>query len=197
MELITAINSRRSIRRYTPQQISREEVRAILEAGIKAPSAKNLQPWRFVVVQGMAKEGMLQAMRSGVAEAAEQLRASGRAGHLASAEGSIRAMEQAPVTVLVLNPHGDADRLPRSWEEQLGGLPDMQSIGACIQNMLLAATALGIGSLWMCDVYFAYRALQQWLGSGELIAAAVALGIADEEPTARPRTPLDSIVEWR
>jgi nitroreductase len=73
---------------------------------------------------------------------------------------------------------------------------DTQSIGAAIQNMLLAAQAMGLGTLWMCDVCSAYQQLEEWLGeSGELVAA-VALGYADEQPAARPRRPLSEVVRW-
>ncbi len=71
---------------------------------------------------------------------------------------------------------------------------DIQSIGASIQNMLLAAQDLGIGSLWMCDVFYAYEELSAWLGAeGEMIAA-VAFGYPAETPAARPRKPLSEIV---
>ena len=56
--------------------------------------------------------------------------------------------------------------------------------------MLLAAQDLGIGSLWMCDVFYAYEELCAWLGEeGEMIAA-VALGYPAEKPAARPRKPI-------
>jgi len=71
---------------------------------------------------------------------------------------------------------------------------DIQSIGAAIQNMLLAAQELGLGSLWICDVFIAYEELCHWLGeTGELIAA-VSFGYADESPPARPRKPMREVV---
>jgi nitroreductase len=64
---------------------------------------------------------------------------------------------------------------------------DIQSIGAAIQNILLAAKDLEIGSLWICDIFFAYEELMNWLVEpGEMIAA-VALGYSAEKPDARPR----------
>ena len=50
MDAIEAILSRRSIRRYTPQPVSEETVRLLLEAAMSAPSAGNEQPWHFVVI---------------------------------------------------------------------------------------------------------------------------------------------------
>ena len=52
MDVMQAINNRRSIRRFRQDKLSRDLIYTILEAGIKAPSGKNKQPWEFVVVTG-------------------------------------------------------------------------------------------------------------------------------------------------
>ena len=81
-------------------------------------------------------------------------------------------------------------------EEKIYEVCNIQSISAAIQNMLLAAEERGIGSLWVCDIYFAYQELCEWLaGEGELIAA-LALGYPDEAPAQRPRKKLDEVVQW-
>lgn len=63
--------------------------------------------------------------------------------------------------------------------------------------MLLTATEKGIGSLWICDIYFAYAELCQWLGDDGQLIAALAFGYPDEHPKARPRKKLEDVVEWR
>ena len=65
--MIQVIDSRRSIRKFQDKPLARQDIREILQAGIKAPSAKNRQPWRYVVVQGKAKAEMLSAFRRGIA----------------------------------------------------------------------------------------------------------------------------------
>ncbi len=103
-------------------------------------------------------------------------------------------MEQAPVTVFVFNPQGLPPWQAHSTGQMFDDVVDIQSVGASIQNMLLAAQDLGIGSLWMCDVFRAYKELSAWLGEeGEMIAA-VALGYPAETPAARPRKPLLEII---
>lgn len=52
MELSEAIRKRRSVRKYTDQSVSREQIQALLEAAVLAPSGSNAQPWTFVVLQG-------------------------------------------------------------------------------------------------------------------------------------------------
>lgn len=63
--------------------------------------------------------------------------------------------------------------------------------------MTLAATELGLGSLWICDTYFAHRELNDWLDAGGELLAALAVGYADENPSARPRKSFHDVVEWR
>jgi F420 biosynthesis protein FbiB-like protein len=203
METLEAIVTRRSIRKFTDRPVAEETVNAVLAAAILAPSGKNRQPWRFVVVAGDEKRAqMIRVMRKGIADT------KARGMETGTAIMTARVMERAPVTIFVFNPEG-----VHAWtSHSLAQTPslyfratlaqtfreavDIQSIGAAIQNMLLAARAMGLGTLWMCDVWSAYQQLEEWLGeSGELIAA-VALGYPDEEPAARPRRPLSEVVRW-
>jgi len=191
MNTLDAIAARRSIRKFKDDPIPEESLRCILMAGIQAPSGKNRQPWRFVVVQGDRRTEMVRVMREGIAHAKEQGEDPG------SSEWSAGVMEQAPVTIFVINPEGSPPWLPHSIEEMFNDVVDIQSIGAAIQNMLLAAQDLGLGSLWICDVFYAYEDLMAWLGeTGELIAA-VSVGFANEQPIARSRKPMDKVVRWR
>lgn len=82
-------------------------------------------------------------------------------------------------------------------EERVYEICNIQSIGAAIQNMLLAATEKGIGSLWICDIYFAYPELCKWLDSDGQLVAAVAFGYPKEFPNERPRKKMDTVVEWK
>jgi nitroreductase len=150
MNTLDAIAARRSIRRFRDEPVSDEDLRTILAAAVQAPSGKNAQPWRFVVVQGEHRAEMVRLMRQGIA------RQEGLGRGVGSAVGSARIMEQAPVTVFVLNASGLHPWLAHSVGESFGNLVDVQSVGAAIQNMLLAAQDLGLGSLWICDVFFAY-----------------------------------------
>ena len=63
--------------------------------------------------------------------------------------------------------------------------------------MLLTATEKGIGSLWICDIYFVYAELCQWLNSEGELVAAIAFGYPDEFPEERPRKSVEDVVEWR
>lgn len=67
MNTLDTIATRRSIRKFKPDPIPDEALTAILTTGIQAPSAKNRQPWRFVVVQGDSHTEMVRVMRQGIA----------------------------------------------------------------------------------------------------------------------------------
>ena len=78
-------------------------------------------------------------------------------------------------------------------DERVAEICNAQSMGAAIENMTLAATALGLGSLWICDSFFAQHELSAWAG-GELYAV-LAVGYAAESPAARPRR--RDVISWR
>jgi nitroreductase len=190
MDTLAAIAARRSIRRYKDEPIPRDELDAILLAATQAPSGKNRQPWRFVVVQGEERKRMTALMLEGIAASKAKGMPAG------SAEWTVRVMEHAPATVFIFNPEGIQPWAPHSVGQMFDDVVDIQSIGAAIQNMLLAAQNLGLGSLWICDVFSAYEELQAWLGEkGEMIAA-VSLGYADEAPEARPRKPQSEVIRY-
>jgi nitroreductase len=190
MESLSAIEARRSVRKFKDEPIPRDKLDAILKAASLAPSGKNRQPWRFIVVGDDKRPEMIARMREGI----EASKAQGRP--MGSAERTCKVMESAPATVFVFNPDGRQPWLPHDVLQMFEDVVDIQSVGAAIQNMLLAAQDLGLGSLWICDVFSAYEELQTWLGeSGEMIAA-VSFGYAAESPDARPRKPIGDIVRY-
>lgn len=187
---LDVIAARRSIRRFMDTSIPDEVLRTILTAATQAPSGKNRQPWRFVVVQGDQRAEMVRVMRQGIARLKDE-------GHdIGSSMGSAHIMEQAPVTVFVLNPGGLHPWLTRSIDQMFTDLINIQSIGAAIQNMLLAALDLGLGSLWIGDILYAYEELRNWLGTDGQLIAAVSFGYPKESPPARPRRSVDEVARW-
>jgi len=172
-------------------------IEEILQSGILAPSSKNRQPWKFIVVTGNAKKDMLAAMGKGLMREKEFPLLPESAQYLSSAEYTLKIMEQAPVVIFIINTLGLDIYSSLKPEERIYEICNAQSIGAAIENMALTASELGLGSLWICDTYFAYKELSDWLNvEGELIAA-MTVGYAEEDPHARPRNRLEDIVEWR
>lgn len=196
--MISAIYDRRSIRKFLDKPISQEDMTEIIQSGIKAPSSKNRQPWKYIVIQGNAKEDMLKVFRQGIEreENGSALLPESKQ-HIAAAQYTVAIMAEAPTIIFVVNSLGQSILSKLTPEERVYAICNIQSIGASIQNMLLAATEKGIGSLWICDIYFAYPELCKWLGSDGQLIAAIAVGYPNEFPKERPRRKIDDIVEWR
>jgi nitroreductase len=115
METLTAIQTRRSIRKYQDRPVPDALVEKLLAAAMSAPSARNGQPWHFVVIDD----------RSILAEIARLC-------------PNAKMAEHAPLAILVA---GDLD---------LEGSPGYWVVdcAAAVQNLLLAAHALGLGAVW-------------------------------------------------
>ena len=196
--MIPEICNRRSIRKFLGMPISEEDMTDIIQSGMKAPSSKNRQPWKYILVQGNAKEEMLKVFRRGIErEENESALLPESKQHIAAAKHTVDIMAEAPVIVFVLNTLGKNILEELTPEEHVYEICNIQSISASIQNMLLTATEKGIGSLWICDIYFAYSELCEWLNSDGQLIAAIAFGYPNEFPKERPRKKLEDIVEWR
>lgn len=196
--MIDAIYHRRSTRHFIKKQIPADVLESILSAGIKAPSEKNQQPWHFVVVQGAERRNVIRCMKEGIRK--------NRAGEgifskypqfIPSAVYTTRVLEQAPCLIFALNALGYALDYEKDTAEALKESSDIQSVAAAMQNMALAATDCGVGSLWTCDIYFAYHELQDYLGVEGEPVAALALGYTDKEIPATPRKPLSDVVTYK
>jgi nitroreductase len=190
MDLEKAIVKRVSIRKWQDKPVEKEKILKVLDAGRRAPSWGNVQPWRFIVVGLDKRDEMMKAMRRGIARAKAQRE------ELGSAEWTADVMEQAPVTIFVYNPHGIHPWQKRAEGQVWMDVVNIQSIGACIENMLLAAEELGLGSLWICDVFTAYAEFAEWLGEKSQLIAAVSFGYAGESPEARARKPVEAVTRW-
>ncbi len=190
MQTMDVIRDRRSIRRFKETPVPEEEIRAILHAATLAPSGKNRQPWRFVVVQDEQRDEMVRIMRNGIeARKAEGIEPG-------SSEWTVKVMAHASVTIFVFADFPVDVNDTWNFLDVMGQSVDIQSVGAAIQTMLLAATDRGLGTLWICDVFYAYTELCAWLGEDRFMVAAVSVGYPDEEPGPRPRKPVDEVTRW-
>ena len=193
--MIEAIKNRRSIRKYKNKAVDKEQITQILQAGMLAPSSKNRQPWKFVVAMGGAKEKACHAMEEGISREKKEPFIPDSSSYISGAEHTLRIMRQAPVLIFIVNTLAASFNKALSMDERVSEICNAQSIGAAIENMTLEAAAQGLGSLWICDSFFAQKELSDWAG-GELYAI-LAVGYADEGPTVRPRKKAEDVIEWR
>ena len=156
MTLQQAIADRRSIRRFLPLDVPEDKVLRVLESARLCQSAKNRQPWRFLVVRGGRRRQLAQLMLDW-AEAHPDIPSS--SGYTA------RVIRQAPVLILVFCEKDDM------WRDA-----DYLSIGGAMEHMCLTAHAEGLGALWIRDTVYAEAALRQAADYPDMdLAGAVAL----------------------
>jgi len=197
LNVIEAIEKRRSIRKFKKKEIDKDILIGILKAGVFAPSPKNNQPWKFVVLTGESKYELVKIIKNGF----ENIKSSfgliiDEKNFLSSAQATLKIMEEAPVIILVINTENkNAER--QTPVKKFFEMANVQSIGASIENMLLAALEYGIGSLWISDIYYTVSEITKWLETEGQITAAVALGYPDENPPQVKRKEIEALVEWK
>lgn len=173
MDVLKTIASRRSIRGFLKKDVKKDIIQKIIEAGRLAPSSKNCQPWNFIVFKGKAKTEISNVIRKNFKHPAWY------SAQQSSVIKSCDIIDQAPVLILVFNtgPRSNGEKKVAKNSELIDALiAEIGSIGACIENMLLTATSLGLGSLWVGDVRNTDRAVEKYLKTDYDLIAGIALG---------------------
>ncbi len=172
MDIFELIRARRSIRSFDPSKpVSDEMLRKILEAGTWAPSAGNTQCWRFFVVRD------------------ERIKR-----RLASEAGHQPFIAEAPVVIVVT---ADLELIERSYGERGKNTYSLQDTAAAIQNMLLAITALGLGSCWVGAFLEEKAAKILELPPNLRPLAILPVGYPAEKPPAPKRKRLEEVSIYR
>ena len=143
METRENILSRRSIRNYLPTPVSKEDLQEILEAGTWAPSAVNLQPWYFVAIQSKEELAKMSEIMERVANRLEpslKARFANAPAVVDETTTFVRNLGGAPVYIL-------AFQLKPDYENKADMIN--LSIGAALENILLAAYDKGLATCWL------------------------------------------------
>lgn len=158
------IFERRSVRRYLKEVPDRNLILKILEAGIRAPSGMNNQPWRFVLIWS-------QDIKDKLAELTKYK----------------EIVKEAPMLIGVF-----LDK--RAMYHQI---KDHQSAGACIQNILLSAYALGLGTCWLGEILKNEDKVKEVLGLSKEdyeMCALISVGYSDDKSKRTSRHPLEHFI---
>ncbi|HDI00887.1 MAG TPA: nitroreductase family protein [Candidatus Bathyarchaeota archaeon] len=196
--ILRILRARRSVRALKPDPVPRELIVEVLDAARWAPSAHNAQPWRFVVI---TSDAVKQELATKMAEAWRQDLASDGVPEQQIkelTEASVRRFTSAPVLVLACLTMEGMHSYPDERRREAEHIMAVQSVAAAIQNMLLAAHALGLGACWFCAPLFCPDVVRSVLKlPGDLEPQAlIALGFPAEEPRPPPRKPLSEVVRW-
>ena len=158
------LSSRHSVRSFADRPVEPELIDRLLEAGCRAPSAHNRQPWRFVVLKSAeTKVRLAEAM--GARLEADRL-ADGDDPRAVGADvaRSRARIAGAPVAVLVCLTMEQMDVYPDEKRSQAEYLMAVQGAAMAGENLLLAAHAAGLGGSWLCAPLFAPSVVRDSLG---------------------------------
>lgn len=173
MDIFEAIKTRRSIRAFQKDKpVDEATVQKILEAGIAAPSSGNSQCGRFFVVRDV-----------------------GTKKRLALEAGHQKFIDEAPIVIVVV---ADMDVSEKSYGERGRNTYSLQDTAVAIENMLLATTALGLGSCWVGAFNEAVAAeilkLPKNMRPVAMLPIGVPVGIPHKGP---PRLAMDDVVVYK
>ncbi len=206
--MIELMRTRRSVRRFKPDALRRDQVEALVEAAITAPSASNKQPWRFFVVTDRARiEALAAAVQQRLDAIVARLDDSAAAQVRDYGRYFVRFVDApcliVPVcrTMRVLSHLLPGDAMPADWAADVDTMERhsaLVSTSLAVQNLLLAAHAMGLGASALAGPLIAAGPLQAELGipADWHIVCLVAAGHPDEEPTPPSRKPVDAVIRW-
>ncbi|MFX1510480.1 MAG: nitroreductase family protein [Promethearchaeota archaeon] len=170
MDALKAILTRKSIRAFTEQELSDDQIQTLLQAMVASPSAGNRQPWRIYVVRDTSLKKKL----------------------------AIGAYDQqfiikAPVVFVVCRV---PDESGARYKDRGRNLYSIQDTAAMTQNLLLAVHSMGLGGCWVGAFNDSAIAAAIKCPSGVLPVSIIPVGYPDELPQTRPRRSIDSVAHF-
>ena len=195
-DLTTLLRSRRSVRSYQQQPVTREQLEQILEAARWAPSPHGRQPWRFVVLTQQEPKQVLVESMGETWQRTLEMDGQGAAIVTIRREKARQRILHAPAIIIPCLYLEDLDSYPDEQRQEDEKTMAVQSIGAAIQNMLLMTYDLGLDAGWMCAPLFCPEVVCEALGLDTRLIpqALITVGYAAADPKRRERLPLSSLI---
>ena len=166
MEVFEAIRTRRSIREYLPKPIEPEKLEKVAEAFRLAPSARNLQNWKLLIVTDKELKEKLKEV----------------------SPGKTPMIAQAPALLVGVGLSGDV----MTNNHRV----DTTDVSIALSFAMLEATALGLGTCWMGYYTEPEFLAALSLPEDNTVVAIMPIGYADEAPEARPRKPAEEVISY-
>lgn len=187
MNVMDAIQSRRSIGKVKPDPVEPEVIRTLLEAASWAPNHHNTEPWRFFVMTGEGRRVLGRAYADIAIENASD-KSEAELAEL-RAKNESKAFRAPAVIAVAAIPSG-SPKVP--FVEELA------AVHAAVQNMLLAAHALGLGSIWRTGEPTYHSRMRKAFGLNEddQVVGFVYLGYPEMAERKAARTPLEQKTVW-
>ncbi|TCS96714.1 nitroreductase family protein [Hazenella coriacea] len=187
MELFEAITTRRSIGKVKEDQVPLPLIEKVLEAATWAPNHHRTEPWRFVVLQDDGRQGLGRVYAEIALEKDSMLTDEERDSIY---EKQMAKAFRAPVIIAVIVTPGDQANVIKQEEVAAGN--------AAVQNMLLAAHALGLGAIWRTGKPAYHNKMKSFFGCQEKdeIVGLIYLGYSDLKVVPPPRISFREKTIW-
>lgn len=185
MNVLEAITTRRSIKRFSDRPVSREEIETLLDVAVYAPNHHLTQPWRFYVLGPESRRAYGAALGARKAKKLEDAAA-------ASAVREKIASEHAALPAMIIVAMTQDENAEKREE-------DYAAVMMAVQNIALAAVQNGLGTHIKTGAIMDDPAARAAAGvpDGERIVAVINVGESAEVPTPRERAPAPSLTSWR
>jgi coenzyme F420-0:L-glutamate ligase / coenzyme F420-1:gamma-L-glutamate ligase len=185
--MLDAIKERRSVKTYQSRTVPHELIEEVLVAAGWAPSAHNAQPWRFIVladasVKRELAEAMAESWAADMAKDGLKIEADKR-------KVRVERFATAPVLILACLTMDSMNKFPDEKRQKSERDLAVQSLGAALQNLLLAAHAKGLGACWFSAPGFCKETVRKVLKIPDEIEpeALIAMGYPAEKPSVPPK----------
>ncbi len=204
MELLQTIEKRASVRKYLNDQVPLTDLEEMVRRAGLSPSVNNSQPWKFIAISNRSLlDQMAQAVEARLQEMMPDADSHAQSAIKTTVEYFSTFFRDAPAVIAVAMQPYEAiiDKLMNarsSGHEDINRLrsyPDIQSIGAAVQTLLLSAVDLGYGACWLSGMLVAQEKLQKLLQIADpwKLMAFVAVGKAAVMPQKRDKKALQQI----
>jgi len=201
--LLKFIETRRSVRKFKDKPVPKEDILRIIKAASMAPSGSNQQNWYFIVVTDrLIKEKLHMAVDEAVKDLLSRVDSKIARDKIVAYSKYFTFFWKAPVLICAIEkPHDSLIHrllLKHDHSSEVKSMSGIQNVAASIENMLLAAHALGYGTCWMTGPLIARKRFMEILhiSHEDNLAALIPMGVPDIKPAAPPRKPIDEIIKF-
>lgn len=208
MENLNFIYKRKSIRKFTDEEVSNEDIKTLIKAATQAPSGKNIQNWHFVVIKDKEKiNNIAQIVENKNNELSSYLDDGNDKKNLTKFLKYHTIFKNAPILILAYaGPYISAGfkaleakgASKKEIDNFLKPSPGVQNIAAAMENLHLSASAMGYGSCWITGPLYAKEEITKFIGFNKedyFLTAMTPLGVpADIEVKSPPRKPIEEVL---
>lgn len=194
-ETLLSIKNRRSVRMFIDKPVTEQDLKTVLHAANQAPSAHNQQSWRFIVLRGDKKNELANFIND---KSNNFPRPSSTLLRLAS-----RSIASAPVVVAIVNTgklisHGtELFKVEKDIAQDFFRIMEIQSSAAAVQNLLIAATSIGLSTVWLGVLVLVKNEVLRLLvePEGEFMAV-IPIGYPVKSNPGPAKQPLDVVAKY-